>query len=104
MANQDSEASVAGVGALFQGAGLTAGAGSPYVYTRCRSCGCGLSDEGAQRAHLVSRSEGMASEIRSLFADVEHWNTLNPDEMPIDPDPEGELTRLLADLNAVTRS
>jgi hypothetical protein len=50
-----------------------------------------------QRAMIVEKVRKARQEIAQIFLDCEHWNTQvrQPQESPIDPDPEGDL-RLLA--------
>lgn len=45
-----------------------------------------------ERNELIQRACELQKEIERIFADVEHWNAANPDQ-PINPDPDGELTR-----------
>ena len=46
------------------------------------------------RDKLIQRFTKLRAEIRQLFLDIEHWNSIHPDEKPIDPDPDGRLKRM----------
>lgn len=48
-----------------------------------------------QRADLIARARALRSEIKQIFADAEHWNRMHTRQVPIDPDPDGELRRIL---------
>lgn len=50
---------------------------------------------------ITRKAMDIKSEIEQLFLDVEHWNTINPDEKPIDPDPDGKLLALLGTVNKI---
>lgn len=56
------------------------------------------------RESLLKRRKDLAREIEQIFLDAEHWNTSvrKIDEAPIDPDPDGELKRMLASLRKVS--
>lgn len=51
-----------------------------------------------RHADVVTRAIRLRSEMRQIFTDVAHWNehVREPHEAPIDPDPDGELTELIA--------
>lgn len=52
---------------------------------------------------LMKRRVRLAHEIEQIFIDAEHWNQCvrQSSEAPIDPDPDGELRRILNALRAV---
>ena len=52
----------------------------------------------AERASLISRARTLRAGIQQIFTDAESWNdnARRPDEEPVDPDPFGEMRRLLA--------
>lgn len=52
------------------------------------------------REQIIQQARQLAAEIEHLFASTAHWNRCHPHELPIDPDPDGELAALLADLRA----
>lgn len=56
------------------------------------------------RESLLKRRDKLAHEIEQIFLDAEHWNTCvrKSHEAPIDPDPDGELKRILVSLRKVS--
>lgn len=46
---------------------------------------------------LLANARAVRAEIEDIFLTCAHWNRINPDEEPIDCDPDGGLRRL-ADL------
>lgn len=56
----------------------------------------------AERQALIERVRALREEIRAHFAGIEHWNKTQrmPGETPIDPDPDGTLTRMAESLDA----
>ena len=44
------------------------------------------------RKHLADRAVKVVAEINHIFADCDHWNRTHPEEVPIDPDPDGALS------------
>ena len=58
------------------------------------------------RAELIQRLRNLRDEIRQQFTDADHWNRIvrplrYPDAQPINPDPHGDLQRLLDRINHV---
>lgn len=53
------------------------------------------------RHGIVAKARALRDEIHQIFVDTESWNdnARQPDEDPIDPDPDGELSRILQGLN-----
>jgi hypothetical protein len=53
------------------------------------------------RKKLIQRARALRDEISQMFTDVDHWNRCvrAVDEEEINPDPNGELTKLRASLN-----
>jgi len=51
-----------------------------------------------ERARILGKFRTLRGEILQTFVDIDSWNThvRKPDEAPIDPDPGGELRRLVA--------
>jgi hypothetical protein len=47
------------------------------------------------RQQIIDEARRIITEIRQIFVDAERWNSLHPDEKPIDPDPHGTLNELL---------
>lgn len=43
------------------------------------------------RATLIERNRTIKREIEEIFADAAHWNSIHPADVPIDPDPGGQL-------------
>jgi len=54
----------------------------------------------SERARILNRSRRLRDELKQYFTDIASWNqnTRKPDEEPIDPDPFGEMGRLLGAL------
>ena len=50
------------------------------------------------RQDLIDRVIKQRDEILQIFSDVEHWNSTHTIFEQIDPDPDGELKRMLAGL------
>lgn len=52
---------------------------------------------------LVARAKRMRDEIDDIFRTVEHWNTSvrKPHEERIDPDPDRQLEKALAQCNSI---
>jgi hypothetical protein len=57
-----------------------------------------MSSKYAERRELVERIRHNRAEIRQFFLDIDHWNRCvrKESEEPIDPDPDGLLTRIAA--------
>lgn len=56
------------------------------------------------RAQIIAKAARMCDEIGQIFLDAQHWNNIHPDEEPINPDPDGMLTRMLKDLEHFLRT
>ena len=52
----------------------------------------------ARRAGLIGRTQRLLFEIEQMFSDAQHWNRVNWDKDPIDPDPDGALGNLRREL------
>jgi hypothetical protein len=54
------------------------------------------------REHLSAERQRIIGEIEQIFIDAEYWNThvRKPDEAPIDPDPDGQMTAILKALKS----
>ena len=54
-----------------------------------------------ERKKIVLRSETLRESIKQYFRDINHWNdsVRRSDEEPIDPDPDGKLTKMLRSLD-----
>jgi hypothetical protein len=50
-----------------------------------------------KRADLVERTRALLDECRQCFRDAEHWNAnvRKPHEAPLNPDPHGELAKII---------
>jgi len=46
------------------------------------------------RSAIIRKIRRAKGEIEQYFVDVEHWNSMHPDE-PIDGDPGGRMRRIL---------
>lgn len=57
----------------------------------------------SDRERIINKAKKLRSEIRQIFTDCESWNEFatarKKGEPPIDPDPYGDLRRLLAALD-----
>ena len=53
------------------------------------------------RAMLLNSVRHLRSEIESIFTDAAHWNRINSDKEPIDPDPSGDLRASIESLDAL---
>jgi hypothetical protein len=51
------------------------------------------------RAQVIAEAVRIRGEIAQLFSDTEHWNSINPDKEPVDPDPDGTLKRMAAGID-----
>lgn len=49
---------------------------------------------GAERQRIIDEGARLLREINQMFLDVAHWNQIHPDEVPIDPDPDGRMAKL----------
>ncbi|MBP7527124.1 MAG: hypothetical protein KA801_04330 [Syntrophorhabdaceae bacterium] len=47
------------------------------------------------RAEILADAAHLRAEILEIFLDAEHWNNVHPDELSIDPDPDGELNAIV---------
>lgn len=54
-----------------------------------------MSEREEQRVQLIRRAHGHKAEILQIYRDAERWNRLHPAEVPIDPNPDGDLLRSL---------
>ena len=54
-----------------------------------------------ERAAIIARARKLRAEIAQTFADAEHWNRVHVPwkGKPIDPDPDGQLGRILASID-----
>lgn len=61
----------------------------------CEAQVIGTPDE---RRRILRKYKRLRAEVQQIFTDAESWNEFarKPDEEPIDPDPFGELKRLLS--------
>ena len=50
------------------------------------------------REELVDDLRTLRAQIAQQFLDAAHWNRSHPDKEPIDPDPDGELADLAAQI------
>lgn len=57
--------------------------------------------DAAERTRLIQRAIRKRDELKAYFATVEHWNTSvrKPNEEAIDPDPDGQMQRILTYYN-----
>lgn len=57
----------------------------------------------AERRRLIARAVRLRAEIQQTFTDAASWNdnVRKPDEEPINPDPFGEMRRLLAAIDTM---
>ena len=57
----------------------------------------------AQRAAIIDNLLYLRREVEQGFLDVAHWNdhVRKPDEARVDPDPYGDMTRLLAAIDEI---
>lgn len=53
------------------------------------------------RDELVEELRTLREEIRLTFGTAAHWNRTHPDEEPIDPDPDGELADMAAQIDDI---
>jgi hypothetical protein len=51
------------------------------------------------RQVLIARAQALHREIAENAIDIAHWNELHKNEPPIDPDPDGLLTKIAAGLD-----
>lgn len=51
------------------------------------------------REELINRAKKQRAEILQLFSDAEHWNNTHTVFERVDPDPDGQLKRILSGLN-----
>ncbi len=53
------------------------------------------------RQSLIGRVKKLKAEIEQIFIDAAHWNenVRSADESPIDPDPDGQLKKILDGIN-----
>ena len=56
------------------------------------------------KAGIIARAKHIVSEIDQMFRDAEYWNSRNPNEPPIDADPDGTLRQLRVNLEAMIGS
>lgn len=56
-----------------------------------------------QKANLIRRAKRQKAEILQIFRDAEYWNLCvrKPDQSRLDPDPDGEMCRWLAECESV---
>jgi hypothetical protein len=47
----------------------------------------------AERQRLINEAARIANNIEQQIIDIEYWNSLHPDEEPLDPDPDGQLAQ-----------
>lgn len=52
------------------------------------------------RLEIINEVKRVRSECAQIITDAEHWNSTHPSEEPIDPDPDGELHRIIAGCDA----
>lgn len=55
------------------------------------------------KGEMLARSKRILLSISALRADAAHWNSINPDEEPIEVDPDGALAKLETKLTAFIR-
>jgi hypothetical protein len=55
-------------------------------------------DASAVRDSLIQRAKSQLKEIEQYFYDVEHWNATRTRFEQIEPDPDGEMTKLRFEL------
>lgn len=46
-----------------------------------------------ERQRLINEAARIANNIDQMFIDAEYWNSHHPQEKPLDPDPDGQLSR-----------
>lgn len=46
-----------------------------------------------ERQRLINEAARIVNNIEQLFLDTEYWNECHPDNAPLNPDPDGELTQ-----------
>lgn len=49
----------------------------------------------------MNQAQSILAEIKQIFVDAEHWNSIHPDEEPINPDPDGFLRHMAEILEGV---
>lgn len=46
------------------------------------------------REIIIARAKHLRGEIEQMFIDAAHWNSINPDKPPVDPDPDGKMRQI----------
>jgi hypothetical protein len=46
------------------------------------------------REQILEEADRIRREIEQVFIDTEYWNSVHPNEEPINPDPDGMLARI----------
>lgn len=47
---------------------------------------------------MVARMRKLKAEVDQVFIDAEHWSRINPEQEPLNPDPDGSLAIIRANL------
>lgn len=53
------------------------------------------------RQEIIDEAKRIRAECQQILLDGEHWNNIHPNEEPIDADPEGQLKRTIAGIDAM---
>ena len=60
-----------------------------------------LVDAAEERALIIERAKVIKAEIEQQFTDAAHWNRTHAGELLVNPDPDGQLKKLLAAITEI---